>query len=432
MTVVFSEPLDATQASMPVHFRMSHGRSITAAAFNATSPDRVLLTMDQALSPDILYTLRGDGIKDTAATSNVIVTDSKISFRINAFGMIRHWKCDDGSGNSLMDDVTGSAAPGNNGQVSGTTWTTDGKVGGALSFDGSAHADTGGAGLQANFTLALWVRVQSSASFQTVVGKERNGVQAYQQRLYLNNLKPGFIISDQSGGALGLWPFEAATALPLNTWTHLAVTSQNGVFKMYINGTLALTKDLGGMIQSPYNPVNMLLGARWNSTATAKVDYFNGQLDDVRIHTEALAAAEIQRVLAEATTTAPADTDGDEISDVWEIQRAGNLAKMDATSDSDGDGHLDIEEYLVDTNPFDPADSFQIKNHQAVLGNLGQWSLTWSSKPTRIYRIETSPDLATWVDSGLGVIQPAAGVSTTATVPAAVGLRKFFRVVATP
>lgn len=428
-TVVFSEPLDAAQAATPAHYRMSHGRTVAAATFNPASPDRVTLTFDQALSPDILYTLRVDGLKDTAAVPNVIAPDSKISFRINAFGMVRYWKCDDRSGTVAKDAVAGDAAPGNNGVVAGATWTA-GKLGGALNFDGNDQVDVGGAGLQANYTLALWVRPQSSAGFQVLAAKDRSGVGAYQQRLYLLNLKPGFTLSDQDGNDLGLWPFEGTTALALNTWTHLAVTSQNGVFKLYVNGALALTKDLGGMVQSPYNPVNMLLGARWNSAATAKVDYFTGQLDDIRLHTEALAAEEIQHVVAAATTPAPpADTDGDEISDTWELQHAGNLAMMSAASDADHDGALDRHEYLADTDPRDPLDRFRITRLQRVSAHPTAWQLTWTSKPTRVYRTEQSADLdpSHWTDSGLGLIQPAAGIATTVTVPLA-DERAFLRV----
>jgi alpha-L-fucosidase len=428
-TVVFSEPLASAQAEMPAHYRMSHGRTVAAATFNPATADRVTLTFDQALSPDILYTLRVDGLKDTAAVPNVIPPDSKISFRINAFGMVRYWKCDDRSGTTAKDAVAGDAAPGNNGVVSGATWTA-GKLGGALNFDGNDHVDVGGAGLQANFTLALWVRPQSSASFQVLAAKDRSGVGAYQQRLYLLNQKPGFTLSDQDGNDLGLWPFEGTTALALNTWTHLAVTSQNGVFKLYVNGIVALTKDLGGMVQSPYNPVNMLLGARWNSAATAKLDYFTGQLDDIRLHTEALAAEEIQRVVAAATTPAPpADTDGDEISDTWELHHAGNLAMMSAASDADHDGALDRHEYLADTDPRDPLDRFRITRLQRDSAHPTAWQLTWTSKPTRVYRTEQSAGLdpSHWIDSGLGLIQPAAGIATTVTVPLA-GERAFLRV----
>lgn len=429
-TVVFNEPLDAAPAQMPAHYRMSHGHTVSAAAFDPASPDRVVLTFDHLLSPDILYTLRVEGLKDTAAVPNMIAPDSMISFRINAFGMVRHWKCDESSGTVAKDAVAGDAAPGNNGVVSGATWTA-GNLGGALDFHGSDHVDVGGAGLQANFTLALWVRPQSSASFQILAAKDRSGVGVYQQRLYLTDLKPGFTLADQDGNDRGLWPFEATTALTLNTWTHLAVTSQNGVFRLYVNGTLALAKNLGGMVQSPYNPVNMLLGSRWNSAATAKIDHFTGQLDDVRLHTEPLAEEEIQRVVADATTTAPpADTDGDEISDTWELQRAGNLSMMSATSDADHDGARDHQEYLADTDPLDPLDRFRITRFQQDSANPAAWQLIWTSKPTRVYRVEKSTDfeLSHWTDSGLGVIQPAAGITTTVTVPLA-GERAFLRVV---
>ena len=61
--------------------------------------------------------------------------------------------------------------------------------------------------------------------------------------------------------------------------------------------------------------------------------------------------------------------------------------------------------------------------------NPAAWQLTWTSKPTRIYKTERSADLdpSHWTDSGLGLIQPAAGLATTVTVPLA-GERAFLRV----
>jgi hypothetical protein len=46
------------------------------------------------------------------------------------------------------------------------------------------------------------------------------------------------------------------------------------------------------------------------------------------------------------------DSDGDGISDMWELAHFGNLMTATATSDDDGDGLTDLNESLYGTNPF--------------------------------------------------------------------------------
>ena len=70
-----------------------------------------------------------------------------------------------------------------------------------------------------------------------------------------------------------------------------------------------------------------------------------------------------QNGIVDAGETDPcnADTDGDGIPDGWEVANSLNpLVKDDAFIDSDGDGSNNLEEYLKNTDPNDPA-SYPIK-----------------------------------------------------------------------
>jgi len=50
------------------------------------------------------------------------------------------------------------------------------------------------------------------------------------------------------------------------------------------------------------------------------------------------------------------DTDGDGLSDEWEMKYFRNLRDQMASDDPDGDGVNNIEEMKAGTNPLDPAD----------------------------------------------------------------------------
>ena len=52
-----------------------------------------------------------------------------------------------------------------------------------------------------------------------------------------------------------------------------------------------------------------------------------------------------------------ADSDGDEISDDWELAHFGALDLAGKDTDCDGNGICDLTEFITGTNPADPADA---------------------------------------------------------------------------
>jgi hypothetical protein len=82
----------------------------------------------------------------------------------------------------------------------------------------------------------------------------------------------------------------SATNIPLNTWTHLAITRLNGVVKLYINGiedVNSTTINITGQ-----NTVVRAIGAKINGTLVNS-SAFNGQIDEIRVWNVARTAKEI-------------------------------------------------------------------------------------------------------------------------------------------
>jgi len=96
--------------------------------------------------------------------------------------------------------------------------------------------------------------------------------------------------------------------------------------------------------------------------------------------------------LVATSIAAPADINGNGISDAWEMEHFGNLTTATANSDFDGDGATDLQENLAGTNPADPSSRFQIIAHNYDLGN-NTATLTFTSAPNRRYLIEHDSDL---------------------------------------
>ena len=127
-----------------------------------------------------------------------------------------------------------------------------------------------------------------------------------------------------------------------------------------------------------------------------------------------------------------ADTDGDGITDAWELSHTNALAGLSANGDADGDGASDLEEYIADTDPLNPLDTLRIISNATIFSGGNETNtLTWLSKETRLYQIDYSTNLAdasSWVVA-TSIFAPDTGTNTTRLLPIAPALsRRFFRV----
>src|SRR6185503_18119551 len=123
------------------------------------------------------------------------------------------------------------------------------------------------------------------------------------------------------------------------------------------------------------------------------------------------------------------DTDGDGLPDSWELKQVGNLTTLNGSGDNDGDGQTNLQEYCADTNPLDPSSKLQITMY-SVTGMGANQKISWTSQPSRLYRLQRRIDLnpSPWVDSGLGLIAPDAGPTTTRMYPDSVSPQRFYRI----
>jgi hypothetical protein len=216
----------------------------------------------------------------TSATVTVTVSNTAVS------GLIAAYAFDEGTGTTTAD-ATGKA---HTGTLTGATWTTTGKNGKALSFNGTSNyvtvADANDLDLTTGMTLEAWVRPSAltPSGWNTVVMKEETATTlAYS--LYANDGNPWPSITVRVGTA----DREAigTSAPPLNAWTHLAATYDGANLRLYVNGV-----QVGALAQTG-NMVTSTRALRIGGN-TVWGEYFNGLIDDVRIYNRALSAAEIQ------------------------------------------------------------------------------------------------------------------------------------------
>jgi hypothetical protein len=108
---------------------------------------------------------------------------------------------------------------------------------------------------------------------------------------------PRFTIS--SSGIGGEQHLDATSVLPLNVWTHVAVTTDGTRGILYLNGVPITTNSSMTLTASSIVPTNV-----WFGRSQFPVDpYFNGEINSVRIFGRALSANEI--VESQPTISAP-------------------------------------------------------------------------------------------------------------------------------
>lgn len=139
----------------------------------------------------------------------------------------------------------------------------------------------------ADFTIEGWY-TRASASTALVSTYQWNG--GYKGGWSVSNNASGRL---QFVGALGTATTDALLAVgssvvPLNTWTHFAVTRQGNTLRIFINGNLDATATVSGALRpacysgSNCHPLNLRIGSVVTDGATL-VNKHNGNLDDIRI-----------------------------------------------------------------------------------------------------------------------------------------------------
>jgi DNA-binding beta-propeller fold protein YncE len=201
-------------------------------------------------------------------------------------GLLGWWKFDDGSGASAID----SSGNGNTGTLQGTpTWTTSGKVNGAITFNGSNGNDvkiTGLLGNPAAVTLAAWANLSADGSIGSEVISLGDIVNL--------RLDDGSTQTDAAYQyAAGAWETIAYPHVYAGTgWHHFAVVINPAASSevLYVDGAQVASQTLSNAIDYSGLGTDTYIGRHGNGDNGYN---FNGTIDDARVYNRALSASEI-------------------------------------------------------------------------------------------------------------------------------------------
>ncbi len=230
---------------------------------NGISRDR--LSSDHKLSPSYLMLQSGTG---------------------GSASLVGEWRFDEAGGASAAD---GSGKGLNASIQNGPVWTS-GRYRAGLRFDGANDYVQVGSPPALVMTNALSI---SAWIYPTGAAPSGLGIIVCKEGEYeIARFSDGTIRWAIANTAPG-WNFiDTGFVAPLNQWTHIALTYNNGETRTYANGDLVHTHAGSGAIGDVAGTMNdFRIGGR-----QAVAQYFLGLIDEVAVYNQALTATDVRRV----------------------------------------------------------------------------------------------------------------------------------------
>jgi uncharacterized repeat protein (TIGR01451 family) len=237
----------------------------------------ITLTVNVSASapPSVTNTASVGGGGDANSGNNTAADPTTISSSTS--GLVAAYGFDAGSGATLTD----ASGHGLNGTIANATWTTTGKFGKALVFNGTSSlvtiTDAASLHLTTAMTLEAWVNPTTILnSWMDVIYKGNDNY--YLEASSTNGSTPAV------GGAGTTY---GSSALAPNQWAHLAATYDGATLRLYVNGLQVSSLAHSGTLATSSNPLQIGGDSIYGQ-------YFQGTIDEVRVYNVVLTAAQIQ------------------------------------------------------------------------------------------------------------------------------------------
>src|SRR4029077_8904992 len=267
---------------------------------------------------------------------------------------------DAGTGSTVADD----SGNGNTGTIVNATWTTAGKYGNALSFNGTnARVDINDAAslhLTTAMTLEAWVNPAAvSSAWRDLVYKGNDNYYLMGTTDHSSLPGGGIIAGGTYAETFG------TTTLATNTWTHLATTYDGATLRLFVNGVQVSSVVKTGNIVTSTNPLQLGGDSIYGQ-------YFQGVIDEVRVYNVALTAAQVQ---ADMNTPIAPDTQPPTApSNLAATGISGNQISLNWSASTDNVG---VSVYLVERQ--DPGSTSFVQIGTATATTYNDSGLTPSS-----------------------------------------------------
>ena len=187
----------------------------------------------------------------------------------------------------------------NHGSVNGATLTTDrfGNSNSAYSFDGVNDDINLGVNSQINklnnlFTISFFL-LKKDLNSSMIIGNIDSSIVGNGWRF---NIRTTTILEASIRNSANWYPsYSTSNSISQNNWIHIVCVRNNTIMKIYLNGILNSTTNIGTV--SPNNNPNAVtkLGKQWVNV-NPNFESLNGKLDDLAIWNRALTQQEVENL----------------------------------------------------------------------------------------------------------------------------------------
>jgi hypothetical protein len=211
---------------------------------------------------------------------------------------VGYWTLDETNGTTAND----SSGNGNNGSVTGATWSSNGQVNGCLNFNGTGNYVQVRNTVSNDFSVSFWVKTTQTGG----TGQWWQGRGLVDGFVSANTNDFGTALSG-SNFAFGVGnpdtTLVSTTSINDGAWHQCVATREqiSGALNMYVDGILQATG--AGNTNSLGASGNLRFGSRQTG-----VNFLNGSLDDVRLYNRALGSNEVAALYWNSASAATAPT----------------------------------------------------------------------------------------------------------------------------
>ncbi len=221
---------------------------------------------------------------DEVKQDNSIQTGNLWSFTLTG-GLVSHWKLDESQGKIAHD-----SAGDKNGLLSGKNlWSSDGKIDGALKFDGDKN-DVAISDLNLNtntITITAWVHQMNSANNLSAIVFWRHGDGPVGGLNFYFNHELRYHWTHKT------WTWSSGLTVPHDRWAFIAMVIEPQKATLYVHDGNEMKSATNNLIHPPQSFDGTTYLARdinWPKRS------FKGMLDDIRIYNYSLTKTQIESI----------------------------------------------------------------------------------------------------------------------------------------
>jgi hypothetical protein len=229
-------------------------------------------------------------------------SDAYVSVSAPGASPTAHWELDEASGVTALDSQAGAF----NGTLEGSYRRVAGHIGsGAVDFSEGRVLVPDHALLRSmsEVTAMAWIYYDQSQSSGRILVKGADNKESYELEVDGEN-ELDFVVreanSDPCAESFERYDVNTDT-LAMNEWIHIAGTYGGTTMALYVNGQVADFNDSVGSFTLSEDPNGLAIGNRCDANDRP----FVGTIDDVRVYSTALSAAEIGYLATQSTGYVP-------------------------------------------------------------------------------------------------------------------------------